>query len=267
MTTKWRSIVMSGASGGIGRALVPELAEPGVRMLLIGRDAERLASAAAIAREGGAEVETLAMDVRDAEAMAARILAFDDHAPVDLAISGAGVSSGTDPSGTAEPPGRLREVVEVNLFGAAAMIEPLIPRMIARRSGHLALIGSIAALRPLPDMPAYSASKAGLRAWGTSLRGALAPYGVVVTVISPGFVTSPMSARHLGAKPFEISAERAARLIRHGLARRHRLITFPHRLALLAWLGSRLPARLSDFAARGFATKIAPEGKDGPPPA
>ncbi|MEM7527882.1 MAG: SDR family NAD(P)-dependent oxidoreductase [Pseudomonadota bacterium] len=257
----WRSLVLTGASGGIGRALASELASNRVTMLLIGRDLHRLEATAKAARSKGASVQVAACDVTDTAAMARLLDEADKRAPVDLVIAAAGQSAGTATDGDRpEAPGTLHRIIDVNVFGAANAVEPLLAPMRARGGGRIVLIGSLAAHRPLPDMPAYSASKAALRAWGTALRGALAQHGVGVTIVSPGFVTSPMSARHLGARPFEVSAEDAARRIVRGVVRGDALVTFPAGLAALAWLGSRLPPRLSDFCARPFATRIASEG-------
>lgn len=257
--TGWTSGAITGASSGIGAALAAELAAPGRRLLLTGRDAARLEAAAAAARAKGATVETAAVDVTDAGRLAAALRAFDAAAPVDLLIANAGVSSGLGPGRTMEPPERARRVLAVNLEGMLNTVEPLIPAMIARGRGRIALMSSLAALRPLPDMPAYSASKAAVRAYGTSLRGWLGPQGVGVSVICPGFVTSPMSARHRGFKPFEIPADRAAAIIARGLARGRVHVTFPWPLAALTWLDARLPAAVSDWFARGFAAEIEPE--------
>lgn len=258
----WRTIVLTGASGGIGAALAGALARPGVRLLLTGRDASRLAAVAAAAAARGAEVEALCLDVTDREGLAAALAAFDAAGPVDLLIANAGISSGLGPGRSAEPPDAARRVFAVNLDGMLNTVEPLLPAMAARGRGQIALMSSMAALRPLPDMPAYSASKAAVRAWGTSLRGWLRPRGVAVTVICPGFVTSPMSARHRGAKPFEIDADRAAAIILRGLARRRAYVTFPWPLALLTWLDNRLPPALSDWFLRGFAAEILPDDRN-----
>ncbi|MBK0399985.1 SDR family NAD(P)-dependent oxidoreductase [Limibaculum sp. M0105] len=263
MSGKWRAIVLTGASGGIGRELAIAFAAPGVTMLLVGRDRARLDGAALAARERGAKVETAVLDVTDAEALAGRLAAFDAAHAVDLVVANAGVSAGRAPGGAIEPPGTMRRLVEINLMGAVNTVEPLIPAMVARGAGRIALVSSLAGLRPLPDMPAYSATKAALRAWGTSLRGALAPRGVGVSVISPGFVTTPMAQRHRGPKPFEMDAARAARIISRGLERGRPLITFPLPLAAMVWLGNRLPPVLSDLAIRAFGAEILPEGDEG----
>ncbi len=254
-----RRIVLTGASGGIGLALAERLAAPGVSLLLIARDAARLAQAAQAAQARGAQVETARLDVTDREAMAEALTRCDAVAPVDLLIANAGVSAGLGPGRAPERRADSERVWRVNYGGMLNTVEPLLPALRERPGAQIALMSSIAALRPLPDMPSYSASKAAVRAYGISLRGWLRPCGVAVSVICPGFVTSPMSRRHDGFKPFEISAERAAAIIARGLARRRAFITFPWPLAALAWADQRLPPALSDWFGRGFAARIEPD--------
>ena len=258
----FRRIVLTGASGGIGAALADRLAAPGVSMLLTGRDGARLEAATAAPRARGAAIETARLDVTDREALSERLSAFDAAAPVDLVIANAGVSAGLAPGRRPEPPEAARRVIAVNLIGALNTVEPLLPALLDRRAGSIALMSSMAALRPHPDMPSYSASKAALRAYGEALRGWLGPSGVRVSVICPGFVTSPMSRRHRGPRPFEIDAGRAADRIARGLASGAPFVTFPWPLALLCWLDRRLPPRLADRIARaGFAAEIAPDAE------
>lgn len=247
-----RSLVLTGASSGLGAALAAEYAAPGVAMLLIARDAARLERVADAARAAGADVETALIDVTDADALADALRAFDERRPVDLVIANAGVARGGSP----EPEGQPAEVVEINLMGAINTVEPLIPRMIARGGGRVALISSIAAIRPSGDLPSYSASKAGVRAYGQAIRSGLRGRGVAVTVICPGFVTTPMAARHHGPKPFEVPAPRAAKLIRRAVAKRRGALTFPWAFSAMIFLGNRLPPVLSDWFERRYAATI-----------
>jgi NADP-dependent 3-hydroxy acid dehydrogenase YdfG len=257
----FRRVVLTGASGGIGAALALRLAAPGATLLLTGRDAGRLEAAAAAARARGATVETALLDVTDAAATEAALTAFDAAGPVDLLVANAGVSAGLTPGRGPEDRAASRRVWAVNGLGMLNTVEPLLPAFIARGRGTVAIMSSLAALRPLPDMPSYSATKAAARAYGESLRGWLGPRGVAVSVICPGFVATAMSRRHRGFKPFEIGADRAADIIARGLARGRPLITFPRALAALCWLDQRLPPRLADLLAGGFAAEIAPDGE------
>lgn len=257
MTARWPRVVLTGASGGIGAALAQALAAPGVTLLLIGRDGARLAEVAEMVAAAGGAAEVASVDVADAAAMAASIGAFAAGG-LDLVIANAGISAGTAPDGTPESADTARHLMAVNYGGILNTVEPALPVLCRQRRGQVALMSSIAALRPLPDMAGYSASKAAIRAYGIALRGTMRRRGVGVSVICPGFVTSPMSARHRGFKPFTVPADRAAARILRGLDRGAPFITFPWPLALLTWLDNRLPAGLTDRAVAGFATRIDP---------
>lgn len=246
------NIVITGASSGIGAALAEAYAAPDARLLVIGRDAARLSEVAARAAAKGAVVVEALADVTDAEAMKTALLSFDDAGRIDILIANAGAAMG----GMPEPEGQARALTEVNWFGMLNTVEPVIPRMIARGSGRIALVSSISAIRPSGDLPSYSATKAAVRAYGQAIRSWLRGRGVAVTVVSPGFITTPMSARHYGPKPFEMSAQRAAAIIKRGVEKRRGALTFPWPFALMVFLGNRLPPFASDWFERRFAARI-----------
>jgi short-subunit dehydrogenase len=131
--------------------------------------------------------------------------------------------------------------------------------MMARGRGQIALIASIAGLRGLPYSPAYAASKAGVRVWGDGLRALLAPSGVDVSVVLPGFFVSDMSSRFKGTQMFRISAEETAKRIRRGLARRQGRIVTGQALGLLLRLCDALPVRLGDAVLRQHRFSIESE--------
>lgn len=243
-----RSIVITGASSGIGRALAIDYAAPGVRMALLGRDEGRLDEAAGRCRSKGAEVATASIDVRDRARMADWIRAVDDADPVDLAIAGAGVTAGLGIGRLREDPVVVRNVIAINLIGAINTIDPVAARMCMRAHGQIAVVGSIGALRGLPSCPAYSASKAGLHAYAESLRPTLAAQGVGITIVAPGFVDTALNRDIVCPKPLMMSAERAASIIRRRLERGDAVIAFPRLLALGLQLTRLLPRRLTDLA-------------------
>lgn len=257
-----RSIVLTGASGGLGRALAEEYASPGVTILLLGRNETRLSATAVAVRALGGAAQTASTDVRDAHAMALRILRFDADHPVDLVIANAGASGGRSPlsdraaSEPPEPMGAVAELVAVNLIGAAATVEPLLAPMARRRRGRVALIGSLAGICPLPDLPAYSASKAGLIAWGDAIRGAMAPHGVGVTIANLGFVDTPMCMRHNGFRPQLLTAKSAAARVRRAIDRGHNRLTIPRLLGFLAWLATCIPSSLTHWSLYLFRASI-----------
>jgi len=255
-------IVITGASSGLGAGLARAYAAPGRVLGLIGRNASRLAEVADDCRRGGAVAQTAALDVADPAAVSAWLLAFDAATPIDLLIANAGISTGTRPDGGLEGIDAACEVVRVNLLGVIHCVEPLLPRMLQRGRGQIAVVASMAAYRGLPDSPAYCASKAGVLAYGESLRGALEPRGVRVSVVVPGFFASPMSARFGGAKLFLLSEAQAVAQVTRGLRRRSRRIVFPWQLGSLLRIADLLPAWCGDRIMRAFRFCIAarPEG-------
>jgi short-subunit dehydrogenase len=253
-----RVYVISGASSGIGRALAIELAGSGAILGLIGRDAARLAETAQACILRGASVHALVADVRRRDELRATLLRFDTEHPVDCVIANAGVSVGTSPMGEIETEEETFALLETNLTGALATALPLIPRMRARRRGRIVLVSSIAALTPLPDAAAYSASKAALLAYGLAKRERLRAEVIKVNVVCPGFVTTPMAAHYLGWKPLEVSAEDAARRILRGLQRDRAVIAFPWPLVWAARFQQMLPELLRRLGSRAFRFHIAP---------
>jgi short-subunit dehydrogenase len=239
-----RSILITGASSGIGAALAFHYARPGTALTLSGRDEVRLQEIAAACGGRGATVRADAIDVTDAAAMAAWIGDSDNADPLDLIVANAGVSGGT--ARATESEAQVRRIFAVNLDGVLNTVLPAIPRLQARRRGQIALMSSLAAFRGFPGAPAYSGSKAAVRIWGEGLRGDLAAHGVGVSVICPGFVISRMSAGNDFRMPLLMGAEKAARIIASGLERNRARIAFPWPLAAAVWLLATLPPSWMD---------------------
>lgn len=241
------SILITGASSGIGEALARCYARDGRRLFLGGRDETRLEAVAEACRAAGATVETRRQDVTDHAAMAEWVAACDAAAPLDLAIANAGVSAGTGGS-EGETDAQARRIFAINLDGTLNTLLPAIAAMRPRRRGQVAVMSSLAAFRGFPGAPAYCASKAAVRVWAESLRPSLAEEGVEISVICPGFVVSRMSAVNEFRMPLLMSAERAARIIERGLTRNKARIVFPRRLYAAVWLLAALPPGWTDAA-------------------
>ncbi len=247
------NVLITGASSGIGAALAREYAGAGMTLHLLGRNSERLQAVANECRAKGAEVRTATIDVTDKEAMQAYIDKADAQTPLDLIIANAGISAGT--GGTQEPPAQVENIFNVNVNGVLHTVQPAVTHMIARKRGHIAIVSSLAGIRALPSCPAYSASKAAVRVYGDALRGALHNDGVMVTVICPGYIHTPMTAVNDFPMPFVMKAERAAHIIRCGLNRRKGRIAFPCALYVpLCWLAA-LPMFLTDLLFRRLPAK------------
>ncbi|MEM0949212.1 MAG: SDR family NAD(P)-dependent oxidoreductase [Pseudomonadota bacterium] len=255
-----RRIVLTGASGGIGRALVRAYAAPGTEFLLIGRNVEALGAAQQDAEAAGGSARIAALSVTDRTALPAALTAFTDLGPVDIFFAAAGVKVGN--SDGHEPPGQSDRVIAVNLGAAIEGVQSLLPPMQKEGAGQIVLFSSVAALSPTPDMLSYAATKAGLRAYGTALRRAVYGTGVTVHVVTPGFVDTDMTDRHLGPTPFKTTATRAARIIKSGLERGRVQISFPLALVILVRAMNLLPPALSDRISHRFMAEIVPDGDE-----
>lgn len=233
------SILITGASSGLGAALAEAYAAPGIRLALGGRDRARLDATAQRCQALGAEVEAMAIDVCDRDAIADWIAMNDARRPLDLVIANAGVSGGT--GGGRETPEQVRRILSINVDGVLNTVLPAMPLMVGRGRGQIALMASLAGYRGLPGAPAYCASKAAVKVFGEGLRGELAGKGVDVSVICPGYVDTPMTQRNRFPMPFLMDAAGAARLIKRRLAKNKARIAFPWPMAAMMWLLQALP--------------------------
>ena len=248
-----RTVLITGASRGLGAALARLYASDGLLLGLTARsDTDRLAAVARDCESKGAEVVTACFDVTDAAATRAWVGSVEERRAVDLVIANAGRFSGNGPVGRFEPLGSALDQISVNLTGAITTIDAVLPGMRTRKSGQIALISSLAALQPLADAPAYSATKAGLGAYGEALRELLAPEGISVSLVYPGNIATAQTAHHVGELPLMMSTDRAARIIKSGLDRRRTEIAFPRRLLWLIRAGKLLPWRLRALAGRSL---------------
>ncbi|HKV16749.1 MAG TPA: SDR family NAD(P)-dependent oxidoreductase [Reyranella sp.] len=234
------SIVITGASSGIGEALARDYAAPGIALALNGRDGTRLQVVAEACRAKGATVDARQIDVTDRAALGEWLMAFDDAHPVDLLIANAGVSIDKDNS-SLDDFSIIRRTMAINLEGTLNTAEPLIGRMIGRKHGQIAVVSSLAGFIGLPYSASYNASKAAVRVWGESVRYALKKSGVGVSVICPGFVATRMTAKAPFPMPFLMTAERASAIIRRGLGRNKARIAFPFGTKAAVWFGGVLP--------------------------
>lgn len=240
-----KSIAITGASSGIGAALAQAYAKPGVTLALSGRDRARLSTVADGCRAAGAEVIADVLDVARRDAMVEWIAGLDSARPLDLVVANAGISAGTGDIG-GEDEAQARDIFAVNLDGVLNTLWPAIDVMRRRRAGQLAIVSSIVGFRGLPGAPAYSASKAAVLAYGDALRVGLAGDGIVVSVICPGFVESRITETNDFPMPFLMPADKAAAIIKRGLARGRARIVFPWPMHVAVRLLQLLPTIIAD---------------------
>lgn len=246
-------VLITGATGGIGRALALHYASAGRTLILHGRDAAKMDVLTQECTQRGARVLALLHDVTDIDGWMNALDKVASANPIDLVIVNAGATHII--SGDVESWADIERVLNTNLRAALATTSALLPHMQKRGGGQIALISSISAWYGIPVSPAYSASKAALKNYGEAMRAWLAPRNIAVSVVLPGFVKSAMSDQFPTGKPFMLSAEDAAERIARGLARNQARISFPMLLAFGTWFLAVLPAPVSQWLLRrmGFS--------------
>jgi len=231
---------LTGASTGIGAALVDPLVRRGARVAITARRSDLLdAIVTTQARGGASPVLAVPADVTDREAVTAAARRIEAAwGGIDLAVFNAGGSIGANPG---HPTGAVDRqfdasdytaTMTLNYFSVVHGIDAVLPGMLARGSGHIAAVASLAGYRPVPPAAAYGASKAAVIHLLDALRFDLEPRGVRVTVINPGFVRTPLTSRNTFKMPFLLEADDAAERIVRGLERGKMEIHFP---APLSW--------------------------------
>ncbi len=242
-----RTILITGASSGIGRALAVACAAPGVRLHLSGRDAARLDAVAADCRSKGCDVEARVLDVCDADSMETWIKGCGR---LDLVIANAGMGAGSD-DGRPEPAAQVRAVFSTNLGGALNTALPALETMLEQTPdatgcrGRIATVASIAAFVPAPGAATYCAAKTALDRWTVATAHTAGNHGVIMTSVCPGYVRTSMTAGNRFPMPGLMDADRAAGIILAGIARGQRRVAFPWWMALGARLIGALPPRWS----------------------
>jgi len=255
-----QTIVIAGASSGLGEALAVEYAAPDVNLALGARRVERLEDIARKCRDKGAGVSVAAVDVTDAAAVTEWIGEVAGKAPIDLLIVCAGIFAGRAENDHAEAAEATVAQLRTNLEGNIHVIGAAVPFMVDEGRGRIAIVSSLAALQPQADAQGYTASKAGLSAYGEALRDYLADHKIGVSLIYPGHVATAQTVDHVGALPMMISAERAARIVRRSLDRGRSTIVFPWPLHLLIALGRVVPWQVRAWFNRPFRFHVGPKG-------
>ena len=239
MTAK--TILITGASSGIGAALARVYAAPGTRLILWGQNEVRLNATAEQCRELGATIETSSFDLAEFGQLVTELEVADTRDPFDLAIFNAGMGGSLPPDCAAQDVRAAEKMASVNFTAPVVGANLLAERMAKRGRGRIVMVGSVAASFPLPMAPLYAGTKAGLALFAEALGLRLARYGVGVTLVSPGFVDTPMSRSLKDPRPFLIGADAAAAVIARRIERGARRIVVPWQFAVIRVAAGSLP--------------------------
>jgi len=197
-----QTAVVTGAAGGMGRAIIRALLDSGRRVVMVDRDKESLRQCAT---EMDGDTFPIELDITDAKAVD-RLpdLVPDAFRPVDILVNNAGHDIGGRTRFDIGPADDWASIIQTNLIGLMRVTRSLLPDMVRRNSGHIVNISSINAVRIIPDMAAYSTSKAGVHMFTETLRGELAETAIRVTEMQPGLTrTNIILTRYRGDKQKE----------------------------------------------------------------
>ncbi|MEO8320715.1 MAG: SDR family oxidoreductase [Bradyrhizobium sp.] len=197
-----RNAVVTGAAGGMGRAITRALIESGRRVVLVDRDAESLR---ALAAEMGDNTFAVQLDITDAKNVDRLLdLIPDAFKPVDILVNNAGHDIGGRTRFDVGGADDWSNIITTNLIGLMRVTRSILPDMVARNAGHIVNVSSINAVRIVPDMAAYSTSKAGVHMFTETIRGELAETAIRVTEIQPGLArTNIIVTRYRGDRQKE----------------------------------------------------------------
>lgn len=253
MTEFWNKkvVLLTGASSGIGAEIAVQIARKGPVLGLLARREESLREVSEAVEKAGGRARVFPYDVTDAEAVRAAASELrEEFGQIDILIANAGIG-GNDRETRMVKPEAVAKVIDINLLGAVNSVGAVLPEMLSRRAGHLVAISSLAGFRGLPRSAAYCASKAGVNAFFESLRVDFAGKGLDVTVITPGFIKTPLTSGRENKMPFLLELEDGAGRIIKAIEKKKAFHAFPFPLASLVRFGSYLPPALYDLIAGG----------------
>lgn len=250
------TVLITGASSGIGAAFAEELASSGARLVLTGRDAVRLDAVAGLARARGATVEAVAIDLASPEGVATLLHRLaSDGIEVDHLINNAG--AGVQGEATIASVEAQLNVIDLNIHATTELALRLLPGMLQKRRGGILNVASIAAFQGMPRMSVYAASKSYILSWSEALHFELRGTGVRCVCLCPGPVDSRFfDAAGMQKPPAIFSMQAPTEAARAGLRAYRRSASHSMSGLLprtLAWLTRITPRMISAAVASGFS--------------
>jgi short-subunit dehydrogenase len=251
-TYPWKVVWITGASGAICGEIARRLADKGVTVAATARPSDRLDALAA----SSDKITVYPADVLKPDELKSCVAKIEaDLGPIDMALLGAGMYVPFDVRNI-DLDG-FRKTMALNVDGVIDGVAAVLPQMLARRQGHIAIMGSLFGYAGWPGNGSYGASKAAVINLAESLKLELEGTGVDVTVINPGFVDTPLNASYDPKKKlFVMSKERCARKILEKLPKRPYEIAFPTQVEGFLKTVRNMPRSLSFPLVRWFIKQI-----------
>jgi short-subunit dehydrogenase len=251
-TFPWKVAWITGASGAICGEIAQRLAAACVTVAAIARPSDKLARLAG----GNERIKVFPADVLKPDELKACVAEIESElGPIDLALFGAGMYAPFD-FRNIDLDG-FHRTMALNVDGVINAVAAVLPAMLARNAGHIAIMGSLFGYAGWPGNGSYGASKAAVINLAESLKLELEGTGVAVTIINPGFVDTPLNASYDPKKKlFVMSKERCARKILERLGKKPYEIAFPPQVELFLKTVRSLPRAISFPLIRWFTKRM-----------
>jgi len=234
-----KTVLITGATSGIGQQMALDYAKDGWKVIACGRNQQKLAELSS-----NDNIDSLQFDLTDAERIAE--IGRDHSQALDLVILNAGTCEYIDDV-MAFDTDLFRRVINSNVIGTADCAGAFIPHI--KTGGQLAFVGSSASFLPFNRAEAYGASKAAIAYLAQSIAVDLAPHNIDVSLVSPGFVTTPLTDKNDFEMPMKISVKQASEEIRRGLSKRKKHIKTPRLFTSILGLLGQLPHSIQHWIA------------------
>jgi len=241
-----KTVFLTGASSGIGEGLALTLAKKGATLGLLARRENLLNELVKKCEDAGIQARSFPADVTDAIAVKDAVDAFaSEFSKIDILIANAGIGWGDRSSSEYDPAG-VKQVMDVNFFGAVNVVNAVLPRMLEKGNGQLVAISSLAGIRGLRRSAAYCASKAAMTTFFESVRLDVKHKGIDVTIIQPGFIRTPLTADRANRMPYLMELDAAIPYFIRAIEKKKRFAAFPWQLATIVRAGKFMPAWMYD---------------------
>lgn len=257
MEFKNKTILLTGASTGIGKEIAKKLAMISCRLILIARRTNLIEEYLSVLNNIRADIDVLQCDVSKKDDVEESMIKIKTRLAdgqgkikntLDIAILNAGTSFRTDI--TEFNSKHAEEIFDVNVMGIIYWVEKLLPEMMERKDGMIVGVSSLADSRGHTKSEFYCASKAAATKILEGLRVELHPYNIKVVTVKPGFVKTPMTSKNKFKMPLLMEPEKAADIILSGIEKEKPVIAFPLPIVFASWLGGILPSRIYEFFAK-----------------
>ena len=240
------TIVITGASSGLGYELARRYILAGHKLYLISRNIDKLETLVQLSKTAGIECFAYRVDVSDFDLLQQVAKDICQKEPqVDIVIANAGISAGH--SSMVQEFEVFRQIIDTNLTSVHALFEPFIHKMLEQKSGKLVIVSSLASFVAMPTTLAYSASKRALNSYADSLRLSLSPKGISVVNIQPGFIKTAMTDKNRFKMPFLMELDVGVDEIERAIEKNAKNHAFPSVFANFVKFLAIIPRFLRDF--------------------